>query len=358
MALLHATQLNDLQATNATNEKRYSELGLVNAVSESTKSVDFILPSGKDALSTMDSLRNYQLPYLKDQTVTVNFTPGFSNIPSNLPESAQQTYVAVDVFSGFRYFPAQFANNSMDAEATRVMVMNNVLHKMGQSVEGLLATTLELQKTQTLDFTTQVSQGNGVYTFNTGTDLLEISKAAQKGTMFYELESLMDSNDLGGNYRIVTNPGGLTVQKSQALQSGQGNSVNLQALGFFGEDRMHQSRTISAGSDIFNGWLIQDGAIGMIENFPFDFRNGTSIGGRTWSISDMKLPHINMRCNIYVNNEATDATALVNPSTSSDMKMTHFQEMAFWNRFYIVFPPNSDLTNRPNPIVKIKGLTT
>jgi hypothetical protein len=40
------------------------------------------------------------------------------------------------------------------------------------------------------------------------------------------------------------------------------------------------------------------------------------------------------------------------------MTMTHFQEMAIWNRFYIVFPYNSDLTTRVSDIVKLKGLTT
>lgn len=358
MALLNATQLNDLQATNAQNEKRFSQLGLVDAVKDSTASVDFLSPSSKIALSEADSLRNVQIPVLKDQTVTVNVTPGFANIPSNLPESDQFTFAAVDVFSGFRHYPAQYASNSIDEAWGREQVMRNVLHAMGQTVETLLATTLELRKTQLLDFTTQVSQGNGTFTFNSGTDLLEISKAAQKETMFYNMGALMQANKLGGNYRLINNPGGIAVQRAEALKYGAGNDANLQALGFFGADRLYESHGISAGSDIFNGWFIRDGSIGMIENYPYDFRMGTNIDGRQWSISDMEMPYTRMRANVFVNNAPTEATALITPSTSSNMKMTHFQEMAIWHRFYIVYPYNSDLTTRANDIVKVKGLTT
>lgn len=358
MANLDATKLNDLQATDATNEKRYASLGLVDAAKDSTPFVDYIPPTVREAMSSMDSLRNAQIPVLKDQTVSVVTTPGFNFIPANLPESDQYTFTAVDVFSGFRHYPAQYANNSIDAEWGMQNVMRNVLHAMGQTIETQIATVLESRKTQLLDYTTQVSQGNGTFSFNSGTDILEIQKAAQKETMFFNLEALMNANKLPGMGRIVTNPGGLAVQRAEAAKYGAGNQVNLQALGFYGEDRMYESHGISPASDIFNGWFIRDGEIGLIENFPYDFRNGTEIAGRKWSISDVELPFTRMRANVYVNTEATDATALVTPSTSSNMKMTHFQEMAIWQRYYIVYRYNSDLSTRPNGIVKIKGLTT
>ena len=53
-----------------------------------------------------------------------------------------------------------------------------------------------------------------------------------------------------------------------------------------------------------------------------------------------------------------NADALVGAGSDSNMIMTHFQEMAVWIRFYIVYRYNSDLTTRANDIVKLKGLTT
>lgn len=359
MAYLDATDWLDIQSTNATNEKRFSQLGIVDAVKDGTPATaEYLKPSDVEKMHTLSSLRDLQLPVIKDQTVVVNTTPGFSFIPSNLPESAQYTFTAVDVFSGFRHYPGQHANNAIDADFAKKAVMKNVAYAMGNQIETLLTTVLESRKTQALSFTTQVSQGDGTYTFNTGTDLLEINKAAQKETMFFNLMALMAANELPGDYRVVTNRAGLSVQKAEQLKYQMNNSKDLAALGMFPMDHMYETGNISPGSDIFNGYLLRDGAIGIIENYPFDFRNGTEFAGKKWSVSDMEIPFTRMKANIYTNNEATDATALIGAGTDSNMIMTHFQEMAIWIRFYIVYRYNSDIANRSNDIVKLKGLTT
>ena len=358
MAYLDATDLYDLQATGAANEKRFAEQGLLDATKASSLAVDYIMPSDKVSMQSMDSIRDVQIPVIKDQTVTVNATPGFTFIPSNLPESAQYSFTAYDVFSGFRHYPATYGSNSVDEAEAKRIVMENVLYGMADVVETTIATVLETRKTQLLNYTTQVSQADGTYTFDATPDVLKVNKAAQGETMFSNLEALMNANEIGGNYRLVSSRGGMTFQRQKAAMFGAGNSENLQALGFFGADRIHESGNISAGSDIFNGWLLRDGSVGLIENFPYDFRNGTEIGGKKWSVSDMELPYLKMRANIYVNNEATNSESLISGGASSDNKMTHFQEMAIWSRFYVVYPYNSDLSTRVSDIVKISGLTT
>jgi len=70
------------------------------------------------------------------------------------------------------------------------------------------------------------------------------------------------------------------------------------------------------------------------------------------------MPFIKSRLNVYVNKEATDATSIITPTTDSNLIMTHFEEMAMWDRFYVFYRYNSDLTTRQNAIVKIAGLTT
>ena len=121
---------------------------------------------------------------------------------------------------------------------------------------------------------------------------------------------------------------------------------------------MHESGNVAAGWEIVNRFLIRDGAIDLVENFPWDFRNSTTLNDRTWSVSDQELPFLRMRANIYTNSDATDATALVASGTDSNLIMTTFQEMAIWARFFIVFRFNSDITTRAQDIVKLRGLTT
>lgn len=358
MAFINATLWNDLQSSNATNEKRFAELGIIDAVKASTGSVDYILPSEIEALRTTSSLRNVQIPVIKDQTVSVVTTPGFNNIPSNLPESDKYSFVAYDVFSGFRHYPAAYANNQVDAEFARNTVMNNVAYAMANTVESILSNQLEARKTQQLGYTTQVSQGDGTFSFSTATDTLTVSKAAQKETMFSYMNQLMGANELDGNYRIVTNRAGLAVQKAEYAKYGMANEKNLQALGIIDAERMHESGNISAGSDVFNGFFLRDGSIGMYENFPYDFRNGTEINGKKWSVSDVELPYLKMRANIYTNSQATEAEALISAGKDTNLTMTHFEEMAIWARFYVVYRYNSDLANRVNDIVKVVGATS
>lgn len=358
MANLDATDLLDLQGENATNEKRFSQLGLIDLAKDSTPFVDYISPTQKAELAAMSSLRDLQIPVIKDQTVTVVTTPGFEFIPANLSESDQYTFTAVDVFSGFRHYPAMYRNNALDEEFDKKEKMRNILNAMGSTVETLIAAELENRKTQTLGFTTQVSQGDGTFVFNAGTDTLEINKAAQKETMFHNLEFLLEANELPGGYRIVTNRAGLSVQKSEALKFGADNEKNLQALGFLGLDRMYESGNLAGGSDVFNGWFVRDGGIGVLENHPADFAAGVQFAGKEWSVSPTDLPWLRMRANIFTDTQATDGTSLISAGSSSDMIMTHFQEMAIWARFYIVSRFNSDLTTRANDVVKIKGLTT
>lgn len=357
MSYINATLLNDLQGANVTNDKRFSQLGYVDLAADSTDAVDYILPSQIEAMNTMSSLRNQKIPVIKDQTVSVGTTPGFNYIPSNLEESDQYSFVAYDVFSGFRHYPSTYANNAIDEKAAVMAKTKNVCYEMGKTIEGIISTIMEARKSQVLPLgTTQVSQGDGTFTFSTVTDTLSVTKAAQKETMFFNLTALMEANELPGEYRIVTNRAGLAVQKAEQLKYSVANDKNLAALGMFPMSNMYESANLTVGNDdVFTGFLVRDGAIGLVENFPYDFVNGTEIGGKKWSISDVEMPFCRMRVNVYTNKEAVDATALITSGTDSNAIMSHFEEIAFWARFYVVYSYNSDLSTRANDIVKIVG---
>lgn len=357
MSFLNGTLLNDLQSDQATNEKYFSPLGVIDAVKASTASANYIPPTVRENLSSISSLRNAEIPVIQDQTVTVVTTPGFEYIPSNLPTSAKYWFQPYDVFSGMRHYPAANDNNMIDSEFQSREVLKNVLYAMGNTVEGILLTNLDARKTQVLNHTEQVSATTADYSFNTTPDILEVKKAAQEETMFYSLEALMAANEVGGNYRIVTNRAGLARQKAEALKYGAGNDRNLDALGFFGADRMYESGNITSAVK-FDGYLLRDGAMGVFENFPSDFRKGTSFAGKSWSVSDMDLPFVNMRANIYTDTTATNATSLITSGEDSNLIMSHFEEMGIWVRFYVVYRYNSDLSTRVNDIVKVQGLLT
>lgn len=359
MAYLSNTILNDFQAIEAQNEKLEGNYGMLDLVKDSTAAVDYVPPSVASILNTVSASRLAKLPVLKDQTVTVTTTPGFSSIPVNMGESDTYYFTAYDVFSGFRLYPASFENNQMDAAWYRDQITRNVLKAMAAAKDDIIETILEARKTQVLNFTAQVSQGDGTFTFDAGTDTLSINKAAQKDTMFVYLNELMRANQHAGNYRIVTSPGGLLVSQTEAFKYQSTNDKQLLwAQSAIPSDRRYVSNQLSPGSDNFTGFLCKDGAVGVYENWPWDFRNGTVVANKKWSITDVEMPYIKSRPNLFINTEATEATSIVSPTTDSNLIMTHFEEMAIWDRFYVVYRYNSALASRVNDIVKLKGLTS
>ena len=361
MALLDLSVLSDFQAREAINEKRIANYGMIDLAKDSGEFIDYIPPSVMEKLNEMSGARDAILPTLVDQTVTVGTTPGFANIPMNLATSGTYNFTAVDVFSGFRIYPSQFKNSVLDAEWYRDQVLKNVLQAMAVTIDDLIEVQFEARKTQLLDFVTQISQGDGTFTFNSSTDTLEISKSAVLEVMYYNLLQLMTANKLGGEYRLVTSPAGLTSSISEAFQQVPGDTVNLiwnQAN--MPPDRLYETNQIAPSSDIFKGFFVRDGDIGLIENYPFDFAANSTLGAMEWSISDTPLPFTRMRANIFINSEATEATSIVTPgdATNTDLVMTKWEEMAIWHRFYIPFRYNSDLTSRANGIVKVAGKTS
>lgn len=359
MAYLSTTVLNDFQAKEATNEKFIANYGIVDLAKDSGPFADYIPPSVMQILATSSASRNAQIPVLKDQTVTVTTVPGFSNIPVNLGETDNYFFTAFDIFSGFRLFPASFENNQIDGAFYRDNVIKNVLQAMAVSKDDIIESILETRKTQLLNFTTQVSQGDGTFVFDGGSDTLNINKAAQKDTMFTYLNELMLANQLPGEYRIVTSPAGVLVSEVEAAKFREGQDKQLLwSQSALAADRRYVTNQISPASDNFKGFFVRDGDIGTVSNFPWDFRNGTMFGGKEWSITDAEMPFIKSRINVYVNKEATEATSIITPTTDSNLTMTHFEEMAMWDRFYVFFRFNSDLANRQNAVVKIAGLAS
>jgi hypothetical protein len=355
---LDATMLNNYQDTNTISESRYAELGAVDLVKNSTEKADWISPGVIQEISQMSSLRNVEIPAIIDQEVKVTATPGF-DIPANLSSSTKISGMVYDIFSGFRHFPAHYANNLVNEQFDLDHKFKKISYGMGKALEAILLSRFEAKKTQVLPLgTAQVSDGSKTFSFNTTTDTLEISKEAQKEFMFSNLARIAEANEIGGDYEILTSRAGLVGARNEWAKYGNSNEKNLRALGFPTEDQLHETGLLAPGSNNFTGYYVRNGAIAMYENYPADFRMGTKVGEKEWSISDIEIPFARMRANVFVNREATDATALVSAGRDTNLIMTAFQEMALWIRVYVFEEFNSDLSTRVNPIIKITGLAS
>lgn len=357
MANIDATDLNDLQVTGARNDKRFQELGLVNIVKHAGQFANIIPEQNKIQLQQMSSDRSMIIPVVVDQTVVTTTEPSF-DVPANLLESTTFTVTPINIFSGFAHHKAHYANNIIAAEKGKMTKINNVLYAMGQDLEAQINVSLEASKTQVLAHTTQISRGSNGQAFTfTGSDILEVNEAGQQNVMFTSVSTVMAANDRGGRYSYVTSPAGLAVQKQEIATYGAGNEKNLEKLGLPNADLLHETNSIST-SDNFDGFAVRDGAIEIITNHPYDYRENTKVGTKEWSISDGDVPFLEYPVNVMTDRHATDATALAASGTNSDLLLTSVETMSFWFRGYIVTEYNADRSTRSSSILKIQGKTT
>ena len=357
MAFIDESLFNALQSNAPTNFKRKAPLGVNTAVNNSTPAISsYVPPEIQQALMEMPSDREAEIPVMKDQQVQVNFTPGFNNIPSNLEESDKYVFGTFDIFSGLRHYPAAYEANMMPSEWSLMQKMDNIDYACGVELEKILLGVMNTRKTQLLDFTEQVSQGDPTFNFDSSTDTLNINKAAQKQNMYGNLLTLANANKIYGDYQFVGSPASTAFMNQEIQAQGASNTLNLQDYPSLGQGSVHESHqiSVSAGNN-FDGYLFRNGSIGMIENHPYDFRAGTQINSKRWTIADVPSRYTGLRPNIYIDTEATDATSL---RDNSNTIMTHFELMCVWYRFYVIFEYNEDLATFPNTIWKLNGLNT
>ena len=362
MAFLDPVFLNTEQFTSQFDEHYFQPTGIVALANESSPGTSrYMNPEMQEHFRTADSRRSNEMSFIQDETVTVTTQAGMANIPDNISNFQTQAYVAVDVQSGFTYFEDAYENTFASAEFDRNQKTRKIFEGMAKAGESAIQSVLEARKTQLLNFTA-VAAPLGGYTFDSVSDTLQISRAAQDATTFWSLNKLMMDNDIGGLYRFVTSRGGTNAQVFQNLQFGAANSQDKQALGFAAPEQLFESNAISVGNpvtDAFNGWAIRDGAIGIFSNHPKAFRENRTLADTQWSITPNNIPFVGQQINVWNTKGTYDGSGLINTPPnidSSNLLYTTYEKIAFWWRFYIVFQPNSDLTTRVNDIIKINGL--
>jgi len=168
------------------------------------------------------------------------------------------------------------------------------------------------------------------------------------------LKTLMRIAKKAGNYNIVVNEGGFNLALNEILKYGAANDKNLSFIQNM-MPKFFETLNIAPEAFQFKAYLLVDGAVGYVENYPFDFRTGTTVDSKVWGIMDTPAPYIGERLNVYHNKEAVDATAL--GETTAHLKMTSMEEWEFIDKFFLITNYTSDLATRVQDIVKITGAT-
>lgn len=346
--------LNAYQDKVTQTEKEVQRYGLIECLKHNTPSNKVLAsPALKSHLQTVQG-QTTQYTGLKEDVITTTSVESFT-IPEHLSVSEQKTLTSVSIFSGFRVYPGYFVNNTIEKETYIMNKYDEVFSAMAAAKETQIASALSTYKTQVLAGEAQINNGDGAFAFNTSLDTLTCDLAAQKDALFSNLKTIMRINKKVGNYNMVVNEGGFNLAMNEILKFGQQNQENRQFV--LNQLPMYfETLGIAPSTFQFVAYLLRDGAIGSVQNYPFDFRNGTVVGDKVWGIMPTPAPYVGERLNVFYNKEAVDASSL--GDTTSELRMTSYEEWGFLDKFFLVTNYNSDLTTRVNDIVKVTGATT
>ena len=326
--------------------------GLIDCMKYNTPFNKVLTPTLKAHLQQVEG-RTTEYTGLKESVITTTSTESFT-IPAHLSTSEQKTLTAVSIFSGFQVYPAWFQNNTIAMADYLANKYDEVFAAMASAKEVLVATLLNTWRNQVALEVNQINGGDGVFAFDAGLDTVTVNKAGQKDTLFANLKTLMRIAKMAGNYNLVVNEGGFNLALNEILKYGAANDKNLAFI----QNSMplfFESLNIAPESFQFKAYLMLDGAIGSVQNYPFDFRMGTVVDSKVWGIMDTPAPYIGERLNVYHNREAVDASSL--GDTTAHLKMTTMEEWGFLDKFFLVTNYHSDVTSVKTDIVKVTGAT-
>ena len=334
-------------------EGKSQPFGLIKLYDASTPTCPVLTPSLRAHLAKVEG-RTSQYPALKEDAITTSSSESFT-IPEHLSVSEMKSLTMNTIFCGFRVYPKWFENNLLDYGDYVRNKLDEVFRAMASAKETIMLAHLATNRTQVWGGVAQINNGDGTFAFDAATDQLDINLAAQKDVLFSNLKTLFGINKFPGETDIVVNLGGFNLALNEIFKFGQMNQENRQFI----QNQLptyYPTLGISPGSDQFSGYHIRRGSVGIAQNYPSDFRNPVQVGEKLWGITDTPVPYLNTQVNTFYNREAADASGA--GETTAHLKMTHYEEWAFIDKFFLTSIYNSDLASRPNPIVKIVGATT
>lgn len=345
--------LNAYQDRMTQTEKDAQRYGLIECLKYNTPMNKVLNPTLTAHLKTVEG-RTTQYTGLKEDVITTTTTESFT-IPAHLSDSEQKTLTAVSIFSGFQVYPAMFENNTIAKADYLANKYDEVFSAMAVAKETQIANVLSTYKTQLFDGVAQINGGDGTFAFDTSLDNATVNLAGQKDTLFSNLKTWFRINKKTGAYNAVVNEGGLNLALNEILKFGMQNSENRQ----FALNQLplyFETLGIAPSTFQFVMYMLRNGAIGSVQNYPYDFRTGSVVDSKVWGIMPTPAPYIGERLNVYHNTEAVDASGL--GETTAHLKMTTMEEWGFLDKFFLVTNYNSDLTSNVNDILKITGATS
>jgi hypothetical protein len=305
---------------------------------------------GADLKNAIENANGQTVSMISMKDLTTEAATEFSfDIPLNLGESASTNVTIYQFWTGFHAYKYAHAKNAISEEEYYMVKYAECDKTLAESVSAQIATIMAARRTQVLT-TTGVPSGMA---FNPTSDSLTIANALKATPFFDNLETLMTLNDMEGTYSMLSSIG-LGFILSTHKMYGAANDKNLlaQSLPSLFYDK---KITAPSGSDA-SGYFVKDGAFALVESYPIEFLQRASVGTTAkWDIGSMNLPLAKMRPLLYEEEYKADTNSVNSGRPTSGM--TVGKKIGMGVSFAVLSSYNSDLTTRPNDVLRVDFTT-
>lgn len=345
MAYIDPTVLTAFQQRDPVQgEIRTTNYGLIKAFKESTPNY----PISAEARAVLEKAQDIaiSIPAIPDNAITTASSESFT-IPANLNTSETKTATFYTLFAGFHVYNAMFKDNMIARESYIMDRMKQIDKGMATAKTSTLLTIIDGQKTQSLP-NNPVSNDGITYAAST----LTCTLAAQQQRIFQNLNVIAEDNGLEKPKIFAVSPGIQVLQNFNDMY-GAANTIDLQNQGFI--PSIHADNRIT-NTVRWTGYLMENDAFGVYDNFKWDFVNRTTVGSAKWDVSAQPLPLLGSNVMIYYETDKADATSLM--TNTSTWQMTTVEKYGFIHRYAVLTPYNSAIGSKVNPVIKVVGATS
>ena len=244
---------------------------------------------------------------------------------------------------GFTIVPAAFMNNEISMQRDFETKMLKYIYKFAAMLDGVALAHLSTNKSQQL-------KNRLLYNFNN--NIVEASFAQREG-LFGDIDVMMQANDFFREIDIVGDAGVQSIY-NKLRQLGSGNVVNK--ANEFGSKNVYYTNNMTAVNGVYaQGYAIERGNLGILTRFERESLLRTrSRDGHEWDI--VRLPVINMEVGTYFYDSVGDYNTIVGAATA-DLTRARKEHYGFAVDVAFVSAYNSDIANRPNPIIAFNVLS-
>lgn len=334
------TQVLRYQHQNSVEQERFASMfGLRSAFMQETSKLPWLTPDLVAKLNKVQG-QTVSVPAIKKDTITTASVMSY-DVPLNLPETAYTSLTMVNLSVGYGMYPEDHENGTVSREVIEQNRIKECDEALAKALENLLDTHLDTYKSAVWDG----ADSDMGYSFDTGDDVLEISKDAQfNQSMFAELQTMANINNWDGDNAIFVANHGAGFIYNKIAQLGAGNAKNLQFQNL--PQAFFSSRvTNSSSDDRWTGYLVEPGSVGIVPNYTLPFRQQKQgIPGTAYGITAGALPMLGDRVMMLQQQQQ---------ASSRNGNVSWVESTAFFYNFFLLKKYNSAPTTTVGNILKM-----